>query len=423
MNALVYPCERFLNDYRALRARGPGAGMRISTGRFCAADGTILLVSSSSAPAARLQLWVQLANEPSGILQTVPAEIDGALYLGQGTELGTARGLIRMESGLVELVNELHLVGPGMEKIRLVSTTGANRKAADEAVRAPTQGVDFSRVEGALGTAGFRRLSNLRFAFVGAGRLGSTLATMLARDGVSHFTLIDPDIVEAHNLAGGLGGIVADIGARKVEALANSLQAANPAIEVDLVPASVTHWRALELIAKADVIVSTPDHDSARLAAAWLSALYLKPLLDTGAGLFRDNTRREIGADVRLVWPGRCLLCAGGLRAEPEARRVLASAEAERFLRETPPDWRHQRAGSLASLNALTASLGARLIEDFVEGIIVENGFWTRLEFDNDGRLQVAFPEPSAASSHLCCCRFAGLGDDGLKELIRSVNR
>jgi hypothetical protein len=54
------------------------------------------------------------------------------------------------------------------------------------------------------------------------------------------------------------------------------------------------------------------------------------------------------------------------------------------------------------------------MIEDFVEGIIVENGFWTRLQFGADGRFQFTSPSPPTAGSSSCFCSLAGLGDDGL---------
>jgi hypothetical protein len=423
MRAIVYPRRRFLEDYRTLRQQGSQSGMSLAVGLSCAGDCVHLLVPpQSSASSAGRQLWLQLTDNFARGATGLPAGADGVLYLGQGPELGLARGFIRMKGGQVEPVSELHLIGPGMEKFRLLPTERQHQNSADEDVRAPAQAVDFSRVEGALGAVAWRRLTALRFAFVGIGRLGSALASILAREGVRHFTLIDPDVIEPHNLAAGFGAVVSDLGRRKVEALAKALKEVNPAVEADRVPASVTHWRAAELIASADFIVSTPDHDSARLAASCLAALFLKPLLDVGVGVFRDSHgRREMGADIRLVWPGRCLLCSGGLRAEPEARRVLGSAEAERLLRDSPMDWREQRAGSLASLNALAAGLGARLIEDFVEGVMVENGFWTRLEFGREGRARVAHPTTTTAKEGRCCCHLAGLGDDGLEELRKQL--
>jgi hypothetical protein len=420
---LVFPRLRFVEEYRALRsaAQGPVTFSTMQVGSAAGPAGIQILVPPTRGTGQerqfntlRLHLSTSLAGDsPARFL----GDSEAALVLGQGAALGRACGWVRRD-GQIEPVHELKLVGPGMHKFRLAAERG---NVADVAVRAP-QGVDFSHVQGALGAGAWQRLTDLHFAFVGAGRLGGTLAAVLAREGVHKFSLIDPDLVEPHNLAGGFGMDVSDLGHSKVEALARTLRNANPAVQVECVPASVTYWRSAELVAAADFFVSTPDHGSARLAAAWLAALYLKPLLDVGVGVYRaNNGRREIGADIRLVWPGHCLMCAGGVRAEPEARRILASAEAERLLRESPRDWRRERAGSLASLNAAAAGVAARMIEDFIEGVLTENPAWTRLGFGADGRLHVSHPIPSAVPEQSCCCRFAGWGDDGIAELTKDL--
>jgi molybdopterin-synthase adenylyltransferase len=123
----------------------------------------------------------------------------------------------------------------------------------------------------------------------------------LARDGVYHLTLIDPDRVELHNVAAGIGPRIADVGQFKVDALAAALRAIHSAMEVEALPVSITSLQALDAVATADIVITTPDHDSARLAASWLAALYLKPLLDVGVGIFRENGHRVMGADMRLV--------------------------------------------------------------------------------------------------------------------------
>lgn len=453
MNTIVYPRERFLSDYRSLRQQDPEAGRRVGAGLCCSVEGVAMLVPPSDhhdAPAR--SLWLQL----TGHLRSAPAlpnGVDAALFLGQGRELGQARGLIRMEAGEVESVGALDLPGPGMERIALTASPqpghplspgggeGARRAGAAEILRLggrkqvrpderslqeePANANEmFSRVEGALGSAVWRRLTRLRFAVIGAGRLGGGVAVALAHEGARDFALIDPDVFEHHNIGGGLAGTSADVGQSKVRVVADALRAVNPEIQVIEVARSVTHFHALEAIKSADFVVSASDHDSARLACAWLAALYLKPLLDVGTGVFREGGRREIGADARLVWPGRCLLCDGGLRAEQEARRVLASAEAERLLKTASPDWRHGRAGSLTSLNAAAgAGLAVRMIEDFVEGALVENGAWTRLEFGSDARLRVRHLGSPAPADAACCCRFAGLGDDGLAEVVKEISR
>jgi hypothetical protein len=192
-------------------------------------------------------------------------------------------------------------------------------------------------------------------------------------------------------------------------------------MQVETLPVSITSLRALDAVAAADILITTPDDDAARLAAAWMAALFLKPHLDLGVGIWAEDSRRRMGADVRLVWPGRCLLCAGGLRAEVEARAVLLSAEAEEQARLHPRDWREGRAGSLASLNAVAAGVAARVIEDFVAGRWVENGAWTRLEFGREGQLRVHHLRVSPPGIPGCCCRFAGLGEDGLAEVVKQI--
>ena len=59
------------------------------------------------------------------------------------------------------------------------------------------------------------------------------------------------------------------------------------------------------------------DNATAGAATAFLSKIYLKPLLDIGTGIRRRNGRPDevhIAADVLLVLPDRCLLCFGGIR-------------------------------------------------------------------------------------------------------------
>jgi tRNA A37 threonylcarbamoyladenosine dehydratase len=63
----------------------------------------------------------------------------------------------------------------------------------------------MSRTSGALGADAFGRLRALRAAVVGCGRLGSLVAEALAASSVVALALIDPDVLEEHNLAGSAG--------------------------------------------------------------------------------------------------------------------------------------------------------------------------------------------------------------------------
>lgn len=416
MNTLVFPRGRFEQEYRALRspARGPAGFSTMAVGRASGPGGIQILVPpvGTGSPdglsgTLRFGLSASLVNEwPDRLLAD---EIDAALVLGQGPGLGQARGFVRGAGGTMEPVGELILPGPpGLLKVNLLAPAPGDARRGPEI---------FSRVAGALSEPVFRGLRQIRFALVGAGRLGGCLATILARDGASRFTLIDPDQYEPHNGGGGLVGSPSDAGKWKVSVLGRALREMDPAIEVVEQPHSVTHLNVLSAVMDCDLIVTATDHDSARLAAALLAVCHLKPLLDVGSGVWRRDGRREMGADVRLVGPGRCLLCAGGLRAEDAARRVLASAEAERRLRTTPRDWASERAGSLASLNAAAAGIAARVVEDFVAGRIAENGFWSRVVFNEHGRVEISFPAAASRGTEPCACAWAALGDAGLTAL------
>lgn len=60
-------------------------------------------------------------------------------------------------------------------------------------------------------------------AIVGLGAIGSQLAECLAKLGVSHFTLIDPDVVSEVNL-GAQGFYEDEVGLAKVHAVADRIQ-------------------------------------------------------------------------------------------------------------------------------------------------------------------------------------------------------
>lgn len=64
---------------------------------------------------------------------------------------------------------------------------------------------------------------------IGCGSVGSTVATMLARSGVTNFVLYDFDIVEGHNIVNQMFRL-ADVGRNKAEALLDLMCEINPDI-------------------------------------------------------------------------------------------------------------------------------------------------------------------------------------------------
>jgi len=122
---------------------------------------------------------------------------------------------------------------------------------------------------------------------------------------------------------------------------------------------------------------------------------------------------RQMGGDVRCLLPAEaCLLCAGGVAHEAEARQMLATWSPQRAT-GTGAHWHTQRAGSPRTVNHLAAHLGVQMWLDLVAGRL-RTSHWAQLEWDQAGSMQVHYPTlvAGAAACHLCAR--AGLGDAGL---------
>jgi hypothetical protein len=208
----------------------------------------------------------------------------------------------------------------------------ANGDGSDERLHTLSDTEVWSRTIGALGQAAWRRLRSLHVGVIGCGRSGSLAATALRQLGVRRFTLIDPDVLEPHNL-GEMDGVgPADIGRPKVHAVAETLRQPDDCAVLAFAD-SILSLSALVVAKRADVLFCCVDSPAARLATACLAALYLKPLVDIGTGIFNESSgpaapARRMGADVRLVLPGRCLLCLGGIADLARARTELLAGPA-----------------------------------------------------------------------------------------------
>jgi adenylyltransferase/sulfurtransferase len=117
-----------------------------------------------------------------------------------------------------------------------------------------------------IGAAGQQRLASAHVAVVGVGATGAATASLLARAGVAHLTLIDRDFVEPSNLQRQI--LFDESDARdalpKAEAARRHLARINSAVRVtahiaDLVPANID-----ALLAGADIILDGTDNFETR---------------------------------------------------------------------------------------------------------------------------------------------------------------
>lgn len=163
----------------------------------------------------------------------------------------------------------------------------------------------WSRTIGALDYDTWRTMCSLHCTIIGVGRTGSLVARTLSQMGASHLTLVDPDRVELHNLDAMDGVGARDVGRAKVEAVADSLlPLALPALQIRALQESILALQALVAAKESDVLIACVDNDTGRLAVATIAALYGKPLLDIGTGVYGSGSRRQMGTDVPEK--GRC---------------------------------------------------------------------------------------------------------------------
>lgn len=308
-------------------------------------------------------------------------------------------------------VEKLALVGPYMPTLAMSELEGQIfvPNIAHPEVAELKQ---YSRTIGALGLQAWMVLSSLAIAVVGCGRSGSLAAVTLAKTGARNLVLIDPDRVESHNLPEMDGVRPSDVGRFKVDVVSSFIQdhcsgVFQPGLTVERSPL-VAAWRsALE----ADILVSCVDNDAARLACAILSTTYHLPMLDIGTGIFveRESGKRAMGADVRLIIPGRsCLKCLGGLVQNEAAFRELAGLD----LPSSEPWW-IERSGSSRALNAVAVHLGVLMLCDFLGGRIDESR-WLQMECGEGGEISMRQTARRASDVSCTLCARAGMGDDGL---------
>jgi hypothetical protein len=185
--------------------------------------------------------------------------------------------------------------------------------------------------EQVFGAGTVRRLRHLHVAVIGCSGTGSIMVEQLARLGVGHLVLVDPQQMEDRNRNRVLGSSAADALARrhKVHILAD--QVARIGFGTSVVPLvsgleAATAWRA---VSGCDITIGCVDALAPRALMTRLGTYYLQPYIDLGVRLVADGHGgiTTVCGSVHYVQPGYSPLDVRGvyrpedLRAEGLARR------------------------------------------------------------------------------------------------------
>lgn len=141
---------------------------------------------------------------------------------------------------------------------------------------------------------------------IGAGGLGSPVLTVLAKSGVTRFTLVDDDVVDATNLHRQTLFADADVGARKVEAAARKVRELSPLgqeVALETVVDRLVPDNALELVRGHALVIEGADNFATKFLAADATKLAGVPIVQAGCVRFSG------WALASLPHEGACMRC------------------------------------------------------------------------------------------------------------------
>jgi molybdopterin/thiamine biosynthesis adenylyltransferase len=158
-------------------------------------------------------------------------------------------------------------------------------------------------------------IARLRIGIVGLGSVGSIVAESLSRMGLEHFTLIDFDEVQRHNLDRLLGATEADLDKLKISIAERQIRQSGTASRLDirLVPFSLAEEEGYLAALDCDVLFSCVDRPRARHILNHMAYGHFIPVIDGGIAVrFKYGEFTGVDWQLQTVAPGRpCLECLG----------------------------------------------------------------------------------------------------------------
>lgn len=385
---------------------------------------------------------------PYGSVVVNDDALDGRLWLTESTKPAAAHGKPaqdapapagpRLGRPIAQPLQAL-LVG---DLARCIPLTAQRLNRAHAAFVSPI----FDRQVRAFGSEVQRRLAGLRVGVIGVGGLGSALVAHLARLGVAHWVLVDPDIVELTNLNRLVGASAADAqkARPKVYVARSTIRQAVPKATVRPLKTDVFDPVAQRALKACDLLIVATDNHSSRMAANRLAVQYLIPLVHVGFNVSVDPARdsssarggkpdsplssqekwaggmrsvTDVSGEFAIPDLGRwCLQCAGIV--DPQAAGWELASPAQRailrqrgYVADTP-------APAVGHLDGVVAALAAAEIHNLVAAFKPQHRYLTYDALRGELLpLAVGGPGPKVAALAACPVCSADAGVLGLGDL------
>lgn len=142
-----------------------------------------------------------------------------------------------------------------------------------------------------FGEGTVRALRGLRVGVIGTSGTGSWVVEILARLGVGHLVLVDPDRVERKNLNRIVNSTAVDAEGKrlKVDVLGDAVSRIGANTTVTRHPTDAAHSTVITSLSQCDVLVGCVDSADGRDLANRIATYYLIPYLDVGVRIDADG--------------------------------------------------------------------------------------------------------------------------------------
>lgn len=244
---------------------------------------------------------------------------------------------------------------------------------ADEVLPPPEFRELFKRTMTVWGEANHKNMARLRIGVIGLGSVGSIIAEILARMGMTRFTLIDFDEVQPHNLDRLLGATLDDIGQLKTAIAARQIRIASTAASqvIDEVPFSVAEQPGYAAALDCDVIFCCVDRPRARRILNHIAYAHLIPVVDGGIEVrFKHGEFAGVDWQLQTVAPTRpCLECIGAFTSDDASTEEAGMLDDPSYLKGLPADHRFNRNENVFAFSANLASLEILQFVELTTGI------------------------------------------------------
>jgi adenylyltransferase/sulfurtransferase len=154
-----------------------------------------------------------------------------------------------------------------------------------------------------VGMEGQLKLKSAKVLLVGTGGLGAPLGMYLAAAGIGRIGLVDFDVVDHTNLQRQIIHGTKDVGRKKLDSAADTMQDINPYVEIDKHEVALNSENALDILKDYDLVIDGTDNFPTRYLVNDACVLLKKP------NVYGSIFRFEGQATVFAYQGGPCYRC------------------------------------------------------------------------------------------------------------------